>query len=156
MFSLNKCNCTNYRLQFQCLLWNNSNICCCFFCPLISIVLDCCSQKHQCFLMILLGSAALFECIVRSDWTLCDWLVFSCNICVCSDEQENISILHNYLLTVYSSNSMHIVRIHFLLNKQSLVNKTHLSIDIFYLSMDTFDTRISIDISILKDRYTHP
>ncbi len=31
--------------------------------------------------------------------TLCDWLVLSCNISVCSDEQENSTILHNYSWT---------------------------------------------------------
>ncbi len=46
-----------------------------------------CSQKHQCFPMILLWNAALFDCTVRSECTP-DWLILSCNMCVCSDETQ--------------------------------------------------------------------
>lgn len=71
-------------------------------------------QKHQWFLMILLGNAAPFESSVSSEGTLSviDWF--------CLDEQENGSLQLNYPLKGYSSNSAHIVgyAFNFLLNKQ--------------------------------------
>ncbi len=62
---------------------------------------------------------------------ICNWLALSCNICVCSDEQENSTILHNYPLTCIIYTIKCILYTLFLFFC-SLVNKTHLRINIFF------------------------